>query len=400
MSLSLLVLSLILIIDYTGAGYHYAPFLNKLSLTLIFSLLLFLYLIIKNDNKVLLAKLPTKILIILTLLTAGAMAYGFIRTNAIEHTKQLIGYCFLFVSVYYITLNINNFRFVLKIIFFVNLGLALLNRGMYFAERVGEYKAGYFLMDGNDFAWSLLIALPLGIYLAVSSKSITSKLIYYACSAVMALAIFGTQSRGAFIALVAIFIYYGIKVSKRKVLFFGLMGAVAVSLIAISPGSYLERIKTIKDYRSDSSAMGRLNAWGAALDMAIDNPVLGVGAGSFNSAYGRKYKKSSAPDKWISVHSIYLKTLAEYGFTGLILLVWLLRSLWKTNKNGYNSMVDNQESDISYSALPLILNASLLGFATAGVFLGGLGYPHIFVLAALTLSANSIVSERKASEVA
>jgi probable O-glycosylation ligase (exosortase A-associated) len=391
MSFSLLILSLIIIIDYTGAGYHYVPILNQLSVTLILSLLLFLYFVIKNDNKPLLEKLPTKILIILTLMTVGGMVYGLIRTNAVENAKQLVGYCFLFFSAYYATLNVKNFRFFVKILFIVNLILAIVNMKMYFAERVGEYKAGYFLVDGNDFAWSLLIAVPMGIYLAISSKSFILKLSYYACTAFMMFAIFGTQSRGAFIALVAIFLYYGVKVSKSKFLFFALLGVTVISLVAISPTSYLDRLKTIKTYESDSSAMGRLYAWQAAFDMALDNPILGVGAGSFNSAYGRKYKQSSGPDKWISVHSIYLKTLAEYGFTGLILLIWLLFRLWKINNYSYNSRISSHDADFSITAVPLILNASLIGYSIAGIFLGGLGYPHIFILSALTLSANQFV---------
>jgi hypothetical protein len=67
--------------------------------------------------------------------------------------------------------------------------------------------------------------------------------------------------------------------------------------------------------------------------MAFDYP-LGVGAGNFNSAYGRFYRGNIDPKawgaaRWISVHSIYFAVLAEYGFLGLFLWLFILWSIFR-----------------------------------------------------------------------
>ena len=84
----------------------------------------------------------------------------------------------------------------------------------------------------------------------------------------------------------------------------------------MAPSGYFGRMGTVADYEEDNSAQQRLQAWGAALRMALDHP-LGVGAGNFNSAYGRRYNPSTVGEgvsrvgwgnmRWISPHSIYFK---------------------------------------------------------------------------------------------
>ena len=100
--------------------------------------------------------------------------------------------------------------------------------------------------------------------------------------------IVGTESRGATIALVGCVLLFWATVAKRKLLFVGVavMGVVAVMLLA--PPAYFARMNTLKNVDDDNSAQGRLRAWRAARQMALDYP-LGVGANNFNSAYGRFY---------------------------------------------------------------------------------------------------------------
>ena len=108
--------------------------------------------------------------------------------------------------------------------------------------------------------------------------------------------------------------------AKRK-------AATAIALVLVvgvallfAPSGYVNRMQSIDNYQDDSSAQGRIRAWKASARMAIDYP-LGVGAGSFNSAFGRFYMPTDAqgwaPNRWISAHSVYFKVLGEYGFLGL-----------------------------------------------------------------------------------
>jgi O-antigen ligase len=148
-------------------------------------------------------------------------------------------------------------------------------------------------------------------------------------------------------------------------------------------------MRTIENYGEDSSAQGRIRAWKAAFAMAVTRP-LGVGAGNFNSAYGRYYMPQDAQGwgtaRWISAHSVYFKILGELGFPGLLLLCavlftnlrdhWRIVRLIRANPSRY----DLQEQ------WPGLLAVGVMGYGVGGIFLGGVTYPHIFLLTGLTVA--------------
>jgi len=165
-----------------------------------------------------------------------------------------------------------------------------------------------------------------------------------------------------------------------------------IAVISFAPSQYTHRLETIGSYQEDGSAMGRIKAWGTAVEMALDHPVLGVGAGSVNSAYGRLYRKASDPVRWISTHSIYFKTLAEYGFIGVSIYILLIYSTWKDNKLTSRKIIASKLTDNYSPLLPESINMSLCGYAVGGMFLGGINYPHLFLLISLTLRLKSLVN--------
>jgi len=140
-------------------------------------------------------------------------------------------------------------------------------------------------------------------------------------------------------------------------------------------------------YMEGSSTAGRLQAWRAATQMAIDYP-LGVGAGNFQSVYGRFYMERFsdpidwASRRWISPHSIYFAVLAEYGFLGLLLLLAIIGELlfvnWKLCKIPESGQ------------LPVCISMSVVAFAVGGAFLGGIKYPHLYILGGLTLACSNL----------
>jgi O-antigen ligase len=196
--------------------------------------------------------------------------------------------------------------------------------------------------------------------------------------------------------------------SRRRAIPIIAMLVVAVGLLVFAPSQYFNRLETMQRYTEDSSASGRIMAWKAATKMAIDHP-LGVGAGNFNSAYGRKYRAAGAPSmKWISVHSIYFSALAEYGVIGLIAILSILFLNYRDNirSSHRNASVSNPAKDAC--AWPLYLNMAVIAYAVCGIFLGGVGYPHLYILSALTVatrvlseelegSTSPVVRQRKAS---
>ncbi|HHJ13729.1 MAG TPA: hypothetical protein ENJ79_05035 [Gammaproteobacteria bacterium] len=376
--------------EYVGLG-SYVPLFKALPITLGLSALLLVRVVSRGGVAEAYRFTQLKYFTFFIFLTGFAMVHGLIQSYAIEPLKQQIGYLILLLIGFHV---MDSFRkIVLFISFFVasHVFMTLVNFEKFQqSERVGFFKAGYFLGDGNDFAWSMNVALPLALFLVVYLRPKVWKLGALAGFLLILIAIVGTQSRGATLALAAGMFYMWLMVSRQKVL-----GLVYVALIAglvalLAPSGYFQRMETIKSYEQDSSAMGRIKAWKAATHMALDHPILGVGAGSFNSAYGRHYRKPDDPVRWISTHSVYFKILGEYGFVGVYVYVMIIFHTLIRNRKTRNLIEEHPQCTSIPLLWPDFLNMSIVAFSVAAMFLSGVNYPHLYLLVALTMATARI----------
>jgi O-antigen ligase len=77
------------------------------------------------------------------------------------------------------------------------------------------------------------------------------------------------------------------------------------------------------------SVTGRLLATEAAMYMAIDHPLLGVGPGLFGAEYGGPYYNPQAHAVLQSAHDLIANVAAEYGLPVAVVLGFLiLTALW------------------------------------------------------------------------
>lgn len=267
--------------------------------------------------------------------------------------------------------------------------------------RIGGFKAGYFLGDGNDLAWGMTIALPLIGYLLLVERGLLSRLAAIAAIGICLLVVVGTGSRGGTLALGVSLLFYILYVSRRRLLGVLGVGLVATGVLLLAPGGYFDRMKTIGEYQQDSSAQTRLMMWRAAANMAIDFP-LGVGAGNFASAYGRYYSPQRnsdarvdeviwAPTRWLNAHSIYFKTLGEYGFVGVFMLLGLIAINIRDSLAARARLLSASSPTAISSYWPALVAMSVCGFAVGGIFLGGLAYPHMFFLSGLVVANTRLV---------
>ncbi|WKZ32634.1 MAG: O-antigen ligase family protein [Thermodesulfobacteriota bacterium] len=387
----------ILAVEYFGLGNH-LPALKHLHYSLIVSAMVFVYLFIKGGNRGVqdfFEKGQTRLFLVFMSLTLFSVFYGLVRLYGFNNLKAQIGYFMLFASGYFLVREQKRLEALGLFLLSIHLCLVLINFKNFFSEtRTESFNAGYFLGDGNDFGWGLNIVLPFAVYAIVKNTSILKKGFFFLCSAVISVGIFGTLSRGATLAF-SISILYLILKSKNRALGVAASVFIAAGVFFFAPPKYFERMETIVQYSSDSSAMGRIGAWKAAINMASENP-LGVGAGSFNSAYGRFYRPAEAiSNRWISAHSIYFVVLGEYGFPGLILIVSIIIINIRQNGRSASILKGDQSLGMNYY-WPVCLNMSIIAYSVGGFFLGGINYPHIYILSALTLGTSHVINARTA----
>lgn len=83
------------------------------------------------------------------------------------------------------------------------------------------------------------------------------------------------------------------------------------------------RVASIFVGREDSSNNFRLNVWAAVFDMIRARPLTGIGPG--NEAFNKIYPLFQRPRYTaLSAYSIFLETLVEAGYIGLLAFFWML----------------------------------------------------------------------------
>ncbi|NMP32107.1 hypothetical protein HII17_11055 [Thalassotalea sp. M1531] len=250
-------------------------------------------------------------------------------------------------------------------------GIALLNKasgiGLVEGTRVTIGRdIGSLLGDPNDLALVLLYPLAFATS-AMLEKELPrwERLFGVIAFILLFMAILATQSRGGllgFVAVVGVFAYNKVK-SKMLIISVGTIGLLLLFAIAgiserSSGGAAEEGI--------DESAMGRLYAWQAAWNMAVDNPVGGVGISNFY--YNYFFYSAHWDGLNHAVHSTWFGVLAETGFVGLGLFVALVfttfKVSWKLLKNkGVESLSPGMRV-VVYAA-----PAGIVGFIVSGTFL-------------------------------
>jgi putative inorganic carbon (HCO3(-)) transporter len=167
-----------------------------------------------------------------------------------------------------------------------------------------------------------VIIIPLIRFLQMNTPR---RLVKHALTAVMvlcAIASLGSQSRGALLALGAMGAVMWWR-SDSKAVVGVLLVVVGVALIGFMPDSWMNRMETIGDYQEDGSAMGRINAWYMAWNLATHN-FFGGSFGIYNLETFGRYAPN--PTDVHAAHSIYFQVLGEHGFVGLFifLCIWFL----------------------------------------------------------------------------
>ena len=337
-----------------------------------------------------------RLLIGLLFLTTLSVLYAYVQTYAFDAIRPLAeSISFMLLTMYVLDRRsrLDKFMVVIAVVAAVLVARNLSRLGA--SSRAGAFAAPYFMGDGNDFAWALIVMMPIALALVLGRRNPTFRLIGLGAAGLCVLGIIGTQSRGGTLGLAAAALYGWWFVAKRRLLGAAAVVVLAIAVVIIAPKGYFTRMQTVAEYEEDNSAQARIQAWGAAIRMAVDHP-LGVGAGNFNSAYGRFYNDPNGrvgwgAARWISAHSIYFKVLGEYGFLGLTMLVWLIGVNIRDNFASRRPLRDSRAEAPIDDRWPAFLNMSIIGFAVAGVFLTGFSYPHIFLLSGLTLSVRRIV---------
>jgi putative inorganic carbon (HCO3(-)) transporter len=221
-----------------------------------------------------------------------------------------------------------------------------------------------YIEGNNEVALAIVMVIPLVRFLQLQMQAKWVKTLMTICMVLMAASALGSHSRGALLAIAAMVLVLWWR-GKNKLGMGIAMVVVGGVLLSFMPAEWWERMGTIKTYDEDSSAMGRINAWWMAFNLAKAN-FFGGGFSIWDGTVFAMY----APDPLDphAAHSIYFMVLGEQGFVGLFLFVLLFWWVWSTS--GRLRTDGKRQPETQWmSDLGSMLQVSLAGYAVGGAFL-------------------------------
>lgn len=250
---------------------------------------------------------------------------------------------------------------------------------------------GSFIGGNTEIGLAMTMVLPLMWYLRSHTKNKNIRRALLPAMALTTIAILGSHSRGAFLAIIAMGVLLWWK-SRNK-------AAVALAALVLVPAGFLlmpqewhDRMASIGNYQEDKSAMGRINAWGFALNAAKDRPLVGLGFDGFTPQAFQIWAPD--PANWHDAHSVYFEILGEQGYVGLFLFLLLLWLSWRNAGVVMRRARGDPEWLWAYD-LAAMIQVSLIAYMVGGTFLG-LGYWDMpYTLAAIVLLLRRLVEQAK-----
>ena len=386
-------LLLSLFLEYVNPE-HYVSAIGALKIGTIIPLLTFALAVfqVKPVNNVqVLSQSNTKWILFFLLLLTMSVLTADVTLYSWTIFKFVLGYVFWYIMLVKLVTDIGRIRAVIAVLVWIHILLLVLNPDVVLQPETRSYlRAAPFLGDGNDFSLSVCVIFPLCLWLVLAAEKKRQKLVYSFALAVLILAVIGTQSRGASLALAGMFGFLWWSGSRK------MLGTIAIVIVSIgvasfAPPEYFQRMETITNYQEEGSAMGRIMAWKTGVRMAQKYPVTGVGSGHFSVALGTEFRPPEFGNEnlpWLTAHSMYFLVIGELGIPGIFCLMAILlgnyRRLGQLRKRARGRPGPDAKA---FDQLFLMLNASLVAFCIGGAFLSVAYYPHIFVLSGLIVAA-------------
>jgi len=276
------------------------------------------------------------------------------------------------ILIFIVIINVVRTPRRLKVLLFLSVGTAIVLS----AQAMNDYRLGLMTVEGyraagrgtgifgntNDMALHLVTMLPISVAFFFGSRNPLTKIIHASCAAVMIFGIVLSYSRGAFLGVLVVFVFFAVKIGRRsKFEIAALLVAAAAALIVLAPSGYGDRLLSIfmPGLDPNGSADSRRGELFRSIYVSLRHPLLGIGMGNYqpNMSY-----------KGLVTHNSYTQVASEMGMIALVLYAtFIVAPLRKLAVIARQTFIAREHSQFYYLALGL--QASLLVFMISSFFL-------------------------------
>jgi O-antigen ligase len=268
-------------------------------------------------------------------------------------------------------------------------------------DRFGAGSATY---DANDLALVLVMALPLLVYL-FSVSNVIFKILSAAMVFICLYGIVLTDSRGGFLALLAVGFLILFRSPVSRATKTGIIALVLIVFVSLAGGHYWDRMLTMWSPQGeyDETAGGRTTVWKTGLRILVTHPW-GVGIDNFETAEGLSHGGLGA---WNAAHNSFLQLAVDLGVVGFIVFIALIAVTVKDLRRiqkfpaqqtppKFSRPTFHEASKVmqpaTESLLPVAsaLETTMWGFVVGGFFLSQAYAPMLYCILALSLACKQI----------
>ena len=250
---------------------------------------------------------------------------------------------------------------------------------------INDYRLGNLVLKGvriqgaiggmfenpNDLALHFVTFFPIVIVLALSSRYMIAKLIYFAAAAAALGGVIVTFSRGGFLGMIFVIAALVWKLSRKNFFIVGVVSALLVFfLVILAPGAYRDRISTT----GDGSSVARMGELKRSIFLSVRNPFFGVGMDNYILFSDREQ----------GTHNSYTQVSAEIGFPGMVVYVlFLIATLKRVAKMPDPKSIDKKKRRLPYLAIGV--QAGLIGYMVSSFFAAVAFLWYVYYLAAYAI---------------
>lgn len=258
------------------------------------------------------------------------------------------------------------------------------------------------LTDNNLFAVGMVIVLPILLYFSTVFNNKYSKISAIIGALLTILTIIATNSRGGFLALSVLGLWYFVGSRRKGLALLGVLAGIVIIFVA-APDSWFDRVSSIQTADEDLSFMNRVAAWKVSAALGLANPVFGAGFSAIQNFWIWEIYKDMpsffsmdmSQYSTLVAHSVYFQVLGDMGFIGLFLFLALLASSYFNRRSITQKIKKFDRPDLIWARdMADAIFLSLLGYMVGGAGVSLTYYEVVYILICLMSVLHTVVDSQ------
>ncbi len=321
-----------------------------------------------------------------------AAGLAFDRTVAFDKLMQFSKMFIIAFLVAAMAISEDRVRKVLLVIG-ASLGVLGLKSLLSIIVTAGRYRIqgpGGLMAEENEYALGMNMAIPILYWLASVEEGRWLRNFFRAAAFACGITVLFTRSRSGLLGLITVCLLIAVY-SRRKLLAPVLLAIFVALFTLFAPEAAIERYKTIPTAsETDPSAIGRIQAWETAIQMAKAHPFFGVGLRNFEITFPNYSDfEPRAP------HNAFIALTAESGIPSSILFILLVLGASGSAWAGRRRLRFDPASR-RLATYCLIVHVTLLVYIVPNFFINRQDFDLMYHLVGLSAGMSVAVSRRLA----